>query len=442
MNYEVSYHDYRELCALSSQKVQNNCDTYSKCIDALFTHWTNKLGHDKICVLGFILSRTLKYGKIAAGIPFPAFLGGVCSEEQGRAITSALSMSKNTLRRVLKELVEEGFLHVFFPEKRRGVLDNFTRYFEIDFKKLLHLGSKGSQIMTILRQPKAKKVSSDEPENTLRTPRKARNSGLPNLGDLSIPYKKTSKDVSTAEDGGKDEQEPSVIKRITRSVRPTVQQLRDKLDAMQQQMREKRAAKAKAAATKPARGLTQADVQALFDRAVTHYAPNGPRVVVTGKAFGAMRNHLKRNSPADFADFVNWTVAEWTTLATRHAQHVRKQAKSGEGLQESIPRAPNFNAFGYRMPYFLAAYNNAKLDTSLWGSEQERQKAAIAKANRAADAAKKEAESLRALLAKQKRIGTATERQSSEAPAVSNTPRRPALDNELPTWEQKQNQGE
>lgn len=461
MNYEVSYHDYRELCVLSSKKDEKIERTYLRCVDSLFTNWTHSLGHDKICVLGFILSRTLKYGKLAAAIPFPAFLGGVCSEEQGRAITSALKMSKNTLRNVLKELVEDGFLHVFFPEKRRGVMDTFTRYFEIDFKKLLKLTTKGSSIMAILREPKAKKQASDEAETRIRTPRNAqnsgtyarnsarnaRNSGLPNLGDLSTKGYKTPKGVYTA-DGGKDRLEEttsdeSFTKRLTRTIRSTPAQLREKIDATLADMRARRAERAKNAAAKPARGLSQQDVQALFDRAMADYAPDQPRIAVTGKAFGAMRNHLKRSAPADFADFVNWTVRSWATIATRHARHTNMVGKQEGRAVEAIPRAPNFSAFGYRMPYFLTAYNNAKIDNSVFGEQEERQKAAIAKEKRAAEAARQEAASLRALLEKQKRAGTATRRQSSEAPSVSNVPRRPVADDiDIPTWEEQQRKGE
>lgn len=451
MNYEVSYHDYRELCALASQKDENISDLYPKCIDSLFTNWTSRLGHDKLCVIGFILSRTLKYGKAVAAIPFPAFLGGVCSEEQGRAITSGLKMSHNTLRRVLKELVEDGFLHVFSPEKRRGIMDTFTRYFEIDFKKLLQLTSKGSRIMAILREPKAKKVASEQGENPLRTPRKARVSGLPNLVDLSISIAKEPKGSYTAgaarsgKDGIESTPTTSTVKRVIRAVRPTVTQtvdsLRAKVEAMQQQMRERRAAKASTAAKKAPRGLSQQDVQALFDRATAQYAPDGPRMVVTGKAFGAMRNHLKRNAPADFADFVNWTVRSWGTMSYRHGKHVAKHAKGTGEVKEAIPAAPNFNAFGYRLPYFLAAYNNAKLDTSMFGDQEERQKAAIAKAQRATQAAQQEAASLRALL--EKRSKTARQQPQEQRPApAARTTRRPVDDDlDIPTWEEQQNKG-
>ncbi len=442
MKHALSYHDYLEVCSLAEQKDEKYFKQYLSAIDSLFTHWTNTLGHDKVCVLGFILSRTLKYGKAVAGIPFPAFLGGVTSERCETAITSALKISKNTLRNILKELIEDGFLHAFFPEKRRGIVDTFTRYFEIDVKKLQKLRNVGSEIMGILRQPKPKTIADQASRKV--------NSRLPKLGDLSIHThvldKSNTARVASRQD--REEQLPTpAIKRIlrTRPIEPTPaptpvaepapretsQQIMARMDALQSAAKQRREDKIKGAkGVKPA-AIKQDQLQAVVDKAMTKYHPDLPRLVVTGKAFGAMKNHLKRSAPADIVEFVEWTLRSWRELAVSHAKSARKNLGDATRKQyDAISSAPNFAAFGYRLPFFLACYNNRMTQDSALGTQEQRDLEAIAKAQRAATAAKQENASLRALLRKQheERRGT-TERR--DPPRVDDTERSSGYDDSL-----------
>jgi hypothetical protein len=443
MKHALSYHDYRALCSIAEQKDENCLSEYTAAIDSLFTNWTSTLGHDKICVLGFILSRTLKYGKRVAGIPFPAFLGGVTSERCQANITSALKMSKNTLRTVLKELVDDGFLHAFFPEKRRGIIDNFTRYFEIDFKKIQRLRSVGSQIMGILRQPKAATVA------------KQSVSRLPKLGGLSIVPHKIPKGIYTVSPAAhgsdvEDEvQQPATTRRILRSprrvatptdaptpARESADDILARMDKLQADAKARRAAKAATGKAGKATAIQQHQLQAMLDEGMEKYHPTQPRMAVTAKAFGAMRNHLKRSAPADFSDFLNWTLASWGELAQSHAKtRMRRITDDNRKQYEALPSAPNYAALGFRLPFFLACYNNRKAQDALLGSKDDRKDAALEKAQRAAAQAREENASLRALMQKKQ--------QQTRAIA---TPRPAAYDDaigqdSLPSWDSLQAKG-
>jgi hypothetical protein len=452
MKHALSYHDYQNVCAIANETDDKYQKQYLQTIDCLFTHWTAKLGHDKICVLGFILSRTLKYGKAVAGIPFPAFLGGVVSERCATAITSALKISKNTLRNILKELIEDGFLHAFFPEKRRGIVDTFTRYFEIDFKKLQKLRTIGSEIMSMLRTPKVKKEPVDgdvKARPALAQPRAPR---LPKLGDLSIIHHELAKAniaspsarrVPLAQPTSKRIErsrpaptEPEVVATPTASPTPKADILA-RMDALQASAKARRDAKASKLGNVAL--MKQTQLQAVIDRSMEKYYPDLPRLVVTGKAFGAMKSHLKRSAPADIPDFINWVLRSWPELATQHARTALRKLAHGDAKSFApMPHAPNFGAFGFRMPYFLACYNNRKAEDARMGTFAERDTAAIDKANRATVAARQEAASLRALLRK-----TNEERRSQQErrveTRVDDKPRRAAYDlsteQDLPTWE-------
>ncbi len=452
MKHALSYHDYQNVCALANETDDKYQTQYLKTIDCLFTHWTSTLGHDKVCVLGFILSRTLKYGKAVAGIPFPAFLGGVVSERCATAITSALKISKNTLRNILKELIEDGFLHAFFPEKRRGIVDTFTRYFEIDFKKLQKLRTIGSEIMGMLRTPKVPKAAV-EARPALATPRAPR---LPKLGDLSIIHHELGKPNTASPVAQRVALAVPTSKRITRSrpatvptpaptevetvaPRSTAADILARMDALQASAKAKRDAKASKLGN--AALMKQTELQAVIDRSMAKYYPDLPRLVVTGKAFGAMKNHLKRSCPADLPGFINWVLGAWPQLATQHARTaLRKVAQGDTKSFAPMPHAPHFASFGYRLPYFLACYNNRKAEDARMGTQEERDTAAIEKANRATVAARQEAASLRALLQKQS-AGRRQQEERRAAPRVDDKPRRAGYDDlsieqdALPTWE-------
>lgn len=447
----LSYHDYRAVCALADKKDVKIERQYLAAIDSLFTNWTSKLGHDKICVLGFILSRTFKYGKAVAAIPFPAFLGGVSSERCGMAITSALKMSKNTLRTVLKELAEDGFLNVFFPEKQRGRIDNFTRYFEIDFKKLQNLRSGGSVVMGILRQPKPKKIS----ENEGQPIRRSMNSRLPNLGDLSRKTHGIPKGIPTACGGQDEEEKPVPTKRILRTPRAatikakpqdvtpppaqpvlTVKDILVRMQQMQDDAKARRDARSKSAKGATGYSLKKEQLQAVIDGAMSRFYPDLPRMVVTEKAFGAMKNHLKRSAPQDIPDFVEWVIRSWGELSLSHSRSARNRLKNGEANQfEAIPHAPHFPSFGFRMPFFLACYNNRKAENAMMGDREQRESEALTKARRAAAQAQQEAASLRALLRNKQ------PQEPRRSARVDDTPRSTEYhdslekDDALPAWE-------
>lgn len=185
------------------------------------------------------------------------------------------------------------------------------------------------------------------------------------------------------------------------------------MDAMQAAAKARRDAKAKSATGVRPAALQQSQMQALVDQTMAKYYPDLPRLVVTGKAFGAMKNHLKRSAPADLVDFINWTLRSWPQLAEQHAQAARKAlADPTKPKSQPMPYAPNFGALGFRTPYFIACYNNRKAEDARMGDRETRDTAAIKQAQRAAAQAQQEAASLRALLRKQQDERRNDERRS------------------------------
>jgi hypothetical protein len=182
---------------------------------------------------------------------------------------------------------------------------------------------------------------------------------------------------------------------------------------MQQEFRDRRAAKVRSAKGATSAALQQQQVQAMLDSAMAKYFPNSPRMAITGKAFGAMRNHLKRSAPEDLDDFINWTIRSWSELAQQHSRSARKNlGDSTKAKFEPLPFAPNFNSFGYRLPYFLACYVSRKAETAALGSRDTRQ----------------EIVSLRAVA--QKAQQEARERRSATT-RIHET----SYDNDIPAWD-------
>jgi hypothetical protein len=453
MKHAVSYHDYLRVGALARQNSENYRSNYFRAIDNLITNWTKTLGHDKVCVLNFILSRTLKYGKAVAAIPFRAFLEGVSSEKYERSITSGLCMSKNTLRKVLDELQDDGFLHVFYPEVPPGKIDTYTRFFEIDFKKLLGLKPLrqiGSEVMAILRIPKkansapaTRAPEGDgppvapppprlaQPRRMLRAEATQAPARLPDLGDLNMEHIQIPNGICTAAPAGRglDREDPQRT--------PVMAALYAKLDAISAASRARRSAAIAASKAGHPSAVTQQQLQAMLDAAMAQFYPALPRLHVTGKGYGALKNHLKRAAPADLAAFVHWTIGAWSDLAQRHAKGAMRAEAHGGKPQQPLPYAPDFTTFGCRLPYFLKCYASNVAEVARMGTFEQRDHAAIAKARAAAEHAKQENAALRQQLRRQREAAT---RQAAPHPAPTPMPATPAMpaladDAPLPEWD-------
>ena len=304
--------------------------------------------------------------------------------------------------------------------------------------------------MDILRTPKAKKQVENE-EKTASTLRQPRVSRLPKLGDLNSINELGKPNTVASRRAPPSPTGDFAIKRILRTApakapaatsvpKETSAEIMARITALQTASKQRREEKASSATGVKPSALRQEQVQAVVDRSMTKYYPDLPRLVVTGKAFGAMKNHLKRSAPVDFIDFINWVLRSWSELSQSHARSLRR--KEGQGVQtdfSTIPRAPNFAAFGFRLPYFLACYNNRKAEDARMGDKDTRADEALQKAQRAAEQAREETRSARILLRKEQERRKEIERR--QLPRVDDSERRAAYDdsrkeiNDLPEWE-------
>lgn len=422
MKHALVYPEYVTVCRFAHQSHRDNPDLrqeYYRTLDSIASGYAKGFTPDKISVLLFILNRTLKLGRLVADIPFPAFLGGVTSDTFRRSITSGITISKNTLRKVLKELEEEGILHTFFPAKMRGVIDHFTRYFEIDFKKIQKLTSVGSRIVNMIKT----KMETLR-ENRLNAPKNSRNLAkttaesaslrLPKLGGLGSKRTHVSLSVMYSDEqpvapdpierGAEPEAMPAsrtTVRRIVRTVRATeaaapqdathvaqvVATVREKLDAIAASAQAKRATKIAEAKKITAKNVQMHQLQAIVDDVMARFYPELPRMAVTGKPFGALKNHLKRSAPADVADFLKWTLCAWPRLAQDSARKARRDSTTAEGRAKpqyaALPSAPHFATLAFKLPFFLACYNNQQAINGKMGAPDTRKDDEIAKLKKA-----------------------------------------------------------
>lgn len=116
------------------------------------------------------------------------------------------------------------------------------------------------------------------------------------------------------------------------------------------------ATKVASAAQKAPNRLTQAEAQAILDRARAA-AQTPERLILTVKEFGVLRKRLTDYDVpvAQLEDITRHTLTFWATYSQQNA----KAARRSPG-QDPLPAAPSASAFVYRFPYFLKAYRNYK----------------------------------------------------------------------------------
>lgn len=407
---------------------------YFKTLDSIVTHWQKKLGAHKVCIVNFILNRTLKFGKIAEKIPFPAFSGGVSSEQVGQ-ICSGLDISEMTLRKCLKELSDDGFIHVYFPEKAAGKMDRAIRFYEINFKKLQHLTHNDGEIMGILREPRDKKGVKVDDENSETRPL--------NLGDLRT-YNRLTK-VNQYRSAP-----PATAATVETSLK-SISKPSDKLAAILQDMEQRQAVmKEKAAARRAKRAtastesknptLTIPGMQAKLDELMGKYFPQLPRLIVTGIPLGKMKKSIALSTPDDLDAFLDWTIRNWPELADQQQRAADRRIKNGEPNRGTVmPRSPQFDALAYRYNYFIKAYSTYLVERGALGDRTDRVKEENVRLRKAL--ANKEVEVRNARRVTRETLLEAKERQR-EAQAPKRVPRTVRQDDDgyLPSWEEAQQQ--
>ena len=417
MLHEISYQEYQRVETIARPDNIDLCKEALRTYQAIFTFWNKELGADKISILGFVINRTLRYGKYAEKIPFSAFMEGVQTEEHGM-LCAPVGVSHNTFRRILRELINDHFLFELFPKRTPGKKDVAVRYFEINFKKIQHRQyNEQGEIMVLLRTPKAQKIGKVLPN--LVVPKM----GVQSISNVhtyvcnSIPKGMLLADSAAIEAGSE----------TMDSVKEVIARMNAARDA-------KQAKQLAIAKTKPASGLKKIDVQTMLDKSRKEFSSSTPRIYVTDKAFGVFKKRLADSAPASLPEFFDWLIVHWQIIAQQNLKARSRKLRTGDVDQSApIGLSPDFDTLAYRFPYFLKCYNSYVAERSVLGTKEDQQEAEIARLKRANENLRVEKNDLA-------KKAYARPRQPIAEPLrrVTRSISKPLTEatDELPTWEE------
>ena len=417
MLHEILYTEYERIGDISRPVGIDLTKETVRTYQALFTYWNKSLGSDKICILGFVINRTLRYGKYAEKIPFSAFMEGVQTEEEGM-ICAPVGVSHNTFRRILRELIVDNFLMELYPKKIPGKKDVAVRYFEINFKKIQHRRyEEEGEIMVLLRTPKVKKEARLLP-----------NLVVPKMGVQSSDNEHTivCNGIAKAILVGESDD---------RRTASRVEQVLAKLKADQSANRAARTEKAKST---PTTYLKKIDVQTMIDNAMREHAPTLPRTIVTDKAFGVLKKRLIESAPASLPEFFTFVVSRWDQISAGHYKASIKRMHRGEAkdIDTRLGRAPDFATLAFRYPYFLKCYATHLVERAVLGAPEDRKDLELKQSKRALAHARAENEELKRKVYSRPRVAPAEPEATPTATRIKRAPRAVLREeDDLPDWD-------
>jgi hypothetical protein len=342
----------------------------------------------KRSILCFILRLTYGSGREGAQVYGYQFEKGVVKRGTSELITSGLGMNVRTRKKHMMELVAQGFLTIYVARNEGQEHESDARIFEINCKKL---GVEGVQIYT---PPGCKTAPHHRDINRIAKAIHPADGGSGrveefNDGDtdmLKEPKKGRWQAPAQAESGATVVQrvQATAIARVTRRV--------------------------ESAQAKAPHQLSTEELQALLDSTMRQYAPNAQRVMVTQREHGSWRKRLRENPPADFGDFLSWTVRNWGEVSSQSRKAMKRRAETGQTVRGTpIPMAPSFSTLVYRYPYFLAAYASFKAERTT-GMREEADDKRVKSLEAQVAAHKRDVQVLR------KALNTRTVRPSVEKP--------------------------
>lgn len=301
---------------------------------ALFEHWAAKIGPIDTAILGYLIARTLAHGRFAQRISVSEF-------------TEHLAIGRTAIRQHLQDLAENGFIAIYRTEGSASGSEKEARMFEIDCNfvvdSVLPTLEKTEEMAPTPPQqmdPPGRETTTPScinhgvDKSTLLSARSSR-SGSQENNVLPIP-KKPRATVARSESASE------IIASISRKTEATA------------------TVRVTAAAAKAPHLLDKLELQALLDKAMKTYHPNGMRMIVTGKEFGVLRKRLKEQAPADFPGFINHIIGQWYTIAAQNGIARRKRIGDAGAPQQgsAMPMVPDFATLCYRYPYFAKVYAN------------------------------------------------------------------------------------
>jgi hypothetical protein len=186
-------------------------------------------------------------------------------------------------------------------------------------------------------------------------------------------------------------------------------------------------------------------MQDVFDAAMPLAPAGTPRVLVTGKAYGALKKKLKESSPSDFTQFVRWMLTYWHNVATQHRKGRERKIAAGDApTYEALPASPDFTTIAYRYPYLLKAFASHQAEGTRFEDDakaRDAKDAKIASLTAALQQSKGNERTLRTQLTKTKEV--AREEAATESRRKVQTRTRPSVQrrvstdpDQLPTWEE------
>lgn len=313
---------------------------------AISNYWAKELGLARSALMNAVVSLTYLRGRVAGAIPLSVFCKGETYQSGMPWMRfGGTGMDPKTARKHLSWLTERGFLLAF---QAKSSVENSIKAFAINCKMLLETlqnerGLTKNLITHLGKFPSAANIYTyiDSIYSYLSV-------GLNKFKRLSPPS------------GTADLVEEIEVLPTPKKVRPT----RDRVESVAQVIqlttsahKEKEAGRAAAVSVKKPAQIQATDMQALLDLTMREYMPGVPRLVVTGKEFGVMRKRLAQYEITNVADFIRWTIRNWTSIATQNRNAARRDSNR-KGTP--IDAVPTFKCLAYVMPYFVRVYANSK----------------------------------------------------------------------------------
>lgn len=305
------------------------------------------------------------------------------------------TVSKNTVERTIARLKESGIL----------IVDNFnsvgfdrTRWFRLDRVKLAEaLNAVGEEQWQVKGKQVAKAVvpQREHPVPTGGTP--IHNSKKTIVKKLLSPVFDTamvaggSSPTSSTQVAGDDNVKALAIPKKRRVVPSRVESITEVVQATKKTRTEIVATRLVSVPS----GLTVKNLQTLLDKAMGHYRPTLPRVIVTKTHFGLFRKRADE-AKIDVNQFIDFVIRDWSTISSQNAASFRKYPERHKGTP--LPAAPSFSDLAIRLPYFIKIFASNLTRGGEAGKTENPQETEIARLKAALATARQETVEARDLL--------------------------------------------
>lgn len=451
MSHQVNHlpRSRRRVIANLTSLDDEHMSDFVLCSVALAKQGSGVLSTSAMCVMMFILGRTLAFRKKAEVITAQHFEKGVVDKD-GVSISSGCGVSASTTRRAIKELSEAGFIriHTFSDGKK----EQHARAYEVLTDKIkaiadLESAKKWVKRRSLSGQNYAKegvKFTPSLPENGEKVPfLGCQNYHTKLYNDKSLYIGILSNDNISQPAAATQEEEmiPTPRKGRTPSKIAIDCKVRAKDIPAIVSAKHSTATSSRAEASRKVttRKWTTQELQALLDKARANVQEAGVqvnRIVVVSKNIGVFHKRMLASEIPDALEFLEWVFRNWGKVANANKRAKARQTKINQRTESVMALTPNFNDLAFRLPFIIALYNDSKAVDEIEQQDKQEQRQQeerkIATRQQVIESRRKAAEERdRAEAVKAKRVTKRVTRK------VARDIHEEDFDEELPEWKER-----